>query len=254
LAAVGCVLACLALTPAARRRRTAPPLLPWEVRPLELVLFLLYTLFGGIVASLVAAMLVKPLGVTGDNLIIFSNAAAQFGLVGGVLLFTASYPGRLQVAIGAPRHIVPTGLAAFLISLPLVLVGGIAWTSLMKLVGLPLDKQLSIDLFDRTQSHRWLLVLAVTAVVIAPVAEEMIFRAGLFRFLRTRLPRWAALLLPACLFAALHNNLPTFLQLATLGLVFALAYERTGLIGTAIVAHAAFNLNNILLLLAGVNS
>ena len=38
---------------------------------------------------------------------------------------------------------------------------------------------------------------------------------------------------------------------AALGIVFSLAYERTGTIGTAIVAHGAFNLNNLLVLLSG---
>jgi uncharacterized protein len=37
-----------------------------------------------------------------------------------------------------------------------------------------------------------------------------------------------------------------------LGVAFALAYERTGRILVPIIGHALFNLNTILLLLAGV--
>ena len=91
-----------------------------------------------------------------------------------------------------------------------------------------------------------------SSVVVAPVTEELIFRRGLFRWLRTRLPRPAALLLPAVLFAALHANLASFPALVVLGVIFSLAYERTGRIGTSIVAHALFNLHTILLVLAGV--
>ena len=88
--------------------------------------------------------------------------------------------------------------------------------------------------------------MIVLATVVAPATEELIFRAGIFRYARTRLPRWAALLLPACLFAALHNHLASFAPLVVLGLVFSLAYERTGRIGTAIVAHALFNLYSVI--------
>ena len=70
--------------------------------------------------------------------------------------------------------------------------------------------------------------------------------------------RAAALLLPAIFFASLHVNwttlvgLPSLAPLVVLAVIFSLAYERTGTIGTAIVAHALFNLNTILLILAGV--
>ena len=46
----------------------------------------------------------------------------------------------------------------------------------------------------------------------------------------------------------------SFIPLVTLAVVFALAYERTGNIGTTIVAHALFNLNAALLVLAGVDT
>lgn len=37
-----------------------------------------------------------------------------------------------------------------------------------------------------------------------------------------------------------------------LAVIFSLAYERTGHIGTPIVAHALFNLNTVLLILSGI--
>jgi membrane protease YdiL (CAAX protease family) len=66
------------------------------------------------------------------------------------------------------------------------------------------------------------------------------------------MPRWLALLLPSVLFAGLHANLASFVPLALLGVVFSLAYERTGRIAVPIIAHALFNLNTIVLILAGV--
>ena len=91
-------------------------------------------------------------------------------------------------------------------------------------------------------------------MIIAPLTEELIFRAGLFRYLRTRVPRWIALLAPATIFAALHSNLVAFVPLLLLGVLFSLAYERTGRISVTIVAHSLFNLHTILLILAGVTA
>jgi membrane protease YdiL (CAAX protease family) len=94
-----------------------------------------------------------------------------------------------------------------------------------------------------------------------PAAEEILFRAGLFRYLRTRIPRWAAIGLTSALFGALHVSwgspmvgLQSLLPLTALAVVFCLAYERTGLIGTTIVAHALFNLNTMFLVVSGIGS
>jgi membrane protease YdiL (CAAX protease family) len=42
--------------------------------------------------------------------------------------------------------------------------------------------------------------------------------------------------------------------LVALGIIFSLAYERTGRIGTTIIAHGLFNLNTIILILCGVTT
>ena len=49
-------------------------------------------------------------------------------------------------------------------------------------------------------------------------------------------------------------GLPSLLPLVALAVVFCLAYERTGMIGTTIVAHALFNLNTMLLVAMGFTS
>jgi membrane protease YdiL (CAAX protease family) len=100
--------------------------------------------------------------------------------------------------------------------------------------------------------------MVILAVLIAPLTEEVVFRGGVFRYLRNRWPRWAALLLPSIFFAALHVNWSTLeglssaLPLVVLAIFFSLAYERTGQLGTAVVAHACFNLNTLLVLFAGL--
>ena len=60
------------------------------------------------------------------------------------------------------------------------------------------------------------------------------------------------------IFAALHvdwttlDGFASFAPLVTLAVVFSIAYERTGNIGTVMVAHALFNLHTVALIFLGV--
>jgi membrane protease YdiL (CAAX protease family) len=94
--------------------------------------------------------------------------------------------------------------------------------------------------------------MLLVACVLAPIYEEQLFRAGLYRFCRQRLGRGAALIISGVCFGALHGNWAGFLPLAGLGMGLALAYEATGSIRVPIIAHGLFNLNTVLVLLSGL--
>ena len=121
-----------------------------------------------------------------------------------------------------------------------------------------MEQQDLIGMFANVESPTLLAIMILLAIVTAPISEELVFRSGIFRYFRTRMPRWIALAVPAAFFALLHVNWDTLEGLASLGplvmlaVVFSLAYERTGRIGTSMVAHALFNLNTIMLIYSGV--
>jgi uncharacterized protein len=226
---------------------------PWAAQLPDFLTFLLFTLVLYVAGGLGGALVCKPLHLSEDERLIFLTAAAQLGMLAGPVLYAIAFRQQFGLTVGPVGRSLVTGAATFLVSMPFVFVIGFVWSGVMKAVGLPVEKQPAIELFTRTKEHGWLSFLIIVAVVMAPVAEELIFRAGLFRYFRTRIPRWAAFVLPACLFAALHQNLASFGQLLALAIVFSAAYERTGEIGTSIVAHALFNLNTVILLLLGVD-
>lgn len=84
-------------------------------------------------------------------------------------------------------------------------------------------------------------LLALTAVVLAPIAEEFLFRHMLFRRLHQRTALWLVWLLPAVAFAVSHWNPPGLLVYTWLGLVFAYAYLNTGRLWVAMLVHAGHN-------------
>lgn len=91
-------------------------------------------------------------------------------------------------------------------------------------------------------------VLGVVTILLAPAAEELLFRGILFTWIRQwghpRLALWGT----SVLFALIHLNTVTFLPLLVLALLLARLYERTGNLLAPIAAHALFNAFNFIML------
>jgi membrane protease YdiL (CAAX protease family) len=91
-------------------------------------------------------------------------------------------------------------------------------------------------------------LLAILAVVAAPVVEETYFRGWIFTSLRAHWGRWPAMVITALLFGLAHYESTHLYALAVfpLGLVLAALRERTGSAGTSMLFHAANNLIAVL--------
>ena len=93
------------------------------------------------------------------------------------------------------------------------------------------------------------LALGVTAVLLAPVAEEVFFRGILYPAIKQagypRLALWGT----ALFFAVVHVNMVTFVPLTVLALALTALYERTDNLLAPITAHAMFNALNFVTLL-----
>ena len=250
----------LVLSPSARAAQPPPALPLWNPKIAELFIFLLCVLGGSFLSAALAGMIAKFMVLRGDAMTVFTGAGAQLGMVAGVWFYW-SRPGRAPPPVPPQRTgVLVSGAATFLVSLPLLLLAAKLSELLVKALNLPTERQSLIAMFANADSPLLLTVMIVLAVVLAPVTEELVFRAGLFRFLRAWTPHWVALVVSAFLFASLHVNwttlegLTSFAPLMVLAIMYSLAYERTGHIGTPIVAHALFNLNTIVLIFSGVGT
>jgi membrane protease YdiL (CAAX protease family) len=92
------------------------------------------------------------------------------------------------------------------------------------------------------------LVLAVLALVLAPVVEEMFFRGMLYPLIKQagfpRLAFWGV----SFVFACVHFNVATFVPLLVLAVILTALYERTDNLLAPISAHALFNSLNFAML------
>ena len=91
--------------------------------------------------------------------------------------------------------------------------------------------------------HR--IAVIVMAVIVAPVAEEVLFRGYLYGVIRRFGGRLPALLTSSLLFAAIHVHLPSMAGLGLLAVILCLLYERTGSLWATITMHATFNATTI---------
>ena len=121
--------------------------------------------------------------------------------------------------------------------------------SVLEKLGLPPENQAAVKLLTDAKSVWTIVYLGVFAIVIAPVAEEFIFRGMLFPFVKQLgFPKLAWFGVSA-LFALIHLNVPTFVPLFALALALTWLYERTDNLLAPITAHALFNAANFVVLL-----
>lgn len=83
-------------------------------------------------------------------------------------------------------------------------------------------------------------MLLVTAVV-APVAEETVFRGLLYGWLRARIGVAGGFAISALVFAAAHAIPPLMPALAVEGVILAWIYERSGSLIPPMITHGTFN-------------
>ncbi len=86
-----------------------------------------------------------------------------------------------------------------------------------------------------------LVALGIAVVVLAPIAEELMFRRFLFGFLAARWGTPAALIVVSLVFAAAHDSLLQFPGLFLLGIAFQLVYLHFRSLYPAILMHAYNN-------------
>lgn len=197
--------------------------------------------------------------------ILFGDPLAEGGLALGLLvvaqpiaylltalgLVAAVHPRSLRLLRGVRsprgRHAlggVGLGVGGFVLS-NVVVASAAVW--LLQQAGLdlpPVQETFEAAAADATA----LPYLVIGAVLLAPIAEELVFRGVLYPALARRVPRGAAMWLSAAVFAVVHGagadalgNVLLMLIILPFGVLLAWGYERTGTLLVPVAAHVVFN-------------
>ncbi len=90
------------------------------------------------------------------------------------------------------------------------------------------------------QAPAWLLY--ISSIVVAPIAEEAVFRGRIYRSLKKGMSLPIAALLSSAMFAVLHGTIVWMLYTFLLGLLLVWLYEKTHSLWSCVACHTAFNI------------
>ena len=128
-------------------------------------------------------------------------------------------------------------LFMWLILVGLKVTGYIEW---MESLGVETTQE-TVKLLQQSDDPRLLGLMAIAALIAAPLCEEIIFRGYLYPVMKKFGGMFPAAICSALVFAAAHGNLTALLPLFIFGGVLVFLYEKTGSIWAPIAAHFCFN-------------
>jgi uncharacterized protein len=114
-------------------------------------------------------------------------------------------------------------------------------TSIYTVLVDPPSEQLPSGLEDADKDVLLALATGMLLVVVAPFAEELFFRGFLYQSFRNSFGVLPGALLSALIFGAIHFEFFKLVQLAILGVILALLFEKTGSLWPPIILHAVNN-------------
>ena len=221
-------------------RAQEPPL--W--RGAHIVALILFWLAASIFVSALVGVLAPDLAESEQAFLVLG------GVLATVLVLVGSYvqsSGQPLATLGFTRT---HGLNILVLPLFYILsfivwqTMCLGWGILLEVFGVHLEEQDVLQHFRAAVEEgdkRQLLLFGLTATVLAPVTEEIIFRGVFFGGLAARWGFLPAALGSSLVFAGVHFSLSALFPLFLVGLILCYLYRRTGSIYPPMVYHAVFN-------------
>ncbi len=138
-------------------------------------------------------------------------------------------------------RVLGVSILALLVAVPCTLASSMVFTDWLKEYWPDLKPQDAVQMFAESSRLADKLVMAVAAVIVAPLVEELVFRGFVYGVVKRHTDAFFAAIVSSALFALAHFHLGSALPLFVLALGFTLAYERTGSLLVPMLMHALFN-------------
>jgi membrane protease YdiL (CAAX protease family) len=228
---------------------------PWQP---ELVLSFCASLLASFCLTGIVAVLLRDGRVTGFRnpddfgFLVLGTMGVQGVAWILIFIFLRLHEVRWRDAFGLNQANLKKSLLLAVGALALALAAGwllqIVSGSLLGRLGVPPENQRAVEMLLAAKSVWARGYFALFAVVIAPVAEEFVFRGMLYPFVKQLGSPRTAVFGVSALFAGIHFDAGTFLSLFALALIFTWLYEKTGCLLAPVVAHSLFNATNLVTL------
>ncbi len=183
------------------------------------------------------------------ELTIISNVIAIFLCIFLAVVFRKKRPlEAIDVDLSFNKKPLVLGACAFL-----GIFGQIAILFILNIIPFPESwtKLLEENNSQITNSSAFMQIIAVA--IMAPLAEEIVFRAGIQGSLKQGMPRWVAIVIASLIFGVMHGNPIGIIYASALGILMGWIYSKFNSIIPSMVFHLAFNsMSLILSLLEGI--
>ncbi len=214
----------------------------WDI--LRLIVLTIAALFVGVfTVLLIARVWVYPHRSIGEiarvPLVIIAGQSLAYLLILAYMYVLVTRERRRPDFLAAIHWNWPSNMAAY------VLTGFALSLGLQGLAHLlPIPKELPIDSFFKTPAEAW--ALSILSVTLAPLMEELFFRAFLYPVLARRLGLPVAVFVTAFAFALLHGAQLMFawgpvLVIFLVGMVLTMVRARTNSVAAGVLIHMAYN-------------
>ena len=216
-------------------------IVPWSLRDVAIASALFVP--AGIAGSIGLGLALVWLGIVEDRLMtgVLGSALLPLALIAAGWIFGLRRHGVSAAMLGFRRaSLVETAW------LPVVVLAiGLSVTAVYVLIveALSIDILLPEQNLDELASFDGLARVPVFAVVsiLAPLGEEVFFRAFLLTALVAAIGRLRGMIVSAAIFSVAHLGIGTLFPIFVLGMLLSWLYLRTGSIWPPFVAHAAQN-------------
>lgn len=171
------------------------------------------------------------------ELTVISNVIAIFACIFLAVIFRKKRPlDAIDVDLSFDKKPLVLGACALL-----GIFGQIAILFVLNIISFPdaWTKLLEENNSQISEAGAFMQILAVA--VMAPLAEEIIFRAGIQGSLSRGLPKWVAIVASALIFGIMHGNPIGIIYATVLGILMGWIYSEFNSIIPSMVFHLAFN-------------
>jgi uncharacterized protein len=226
---------------------------PWSLDQFKLRAgLLLICAYGGLAltgaAQRSAGGYISPMTVLAMVVLSLSFQGAAIPLI---WLFVRQHGIGLREGFGLNlnrRHALLMGATAAFAFIPVAFGLQFGIAMIAKFLNFDLPVQDAVLILRLADSWTDRIALGFVAVVLAPLAEEGLFRGIFYPAIRSFGYPQAAMWVTSVLFALIHFNTLTFIPLLVLAVALVKLYEKTGNLLSCIACHATFNLFNFIML------
>ena len=177
-------------------------------------------------------------GITAGVLLL--NLGLQVAVYLPFVIRFALLPPQQRVSLGFGRTLLYLWLALMTIIIPSFLLEQLGFfRRLMELTSCPELQDIVVMFRDGDGALRASIALA--AVVVAPICEEIVYRGFLYNMLKRYCARTIAILLSALFFSIIHGAFAQVLPLMIFGCVQCVLYDKARSLWLPMTLHAIYN-------------